>query len=43
MINPTNLDLAVADASFFAGMIILAYGFAHVYDWWYTRKKRTNT
>ncbi|HMK94514.1 MAG TPA: hypothetical protein VK536_03845 [Candidatus Limnocylindrales bacterium] len=36
----TNLEIVVADASFFICMMILAYCFGQVYDWWYARKKR---
>jgi hypothetical protein len=39
MMNLANLYLAVAEASFFFGMIIFTYGFGQVYDWWYTKKK----
>jgi hypothetical protein len=41
--NLTNLDIAVADALFLVGIIIFAYFFGKVYDWWYARKKRPGT
>jgi hypothetical protein len=40
MINSTNLDIAAADALFLIGMVIFAYWFGEVYDWWYARKKQ---
>jgi hypothetical protein len=43
MINVTNLDIAVAEGSFFIGMIVSAYCIGQIYDWWYARKKRLIT
>jgi len=40
MIGLSNIDIIIADASFFVGMIIFVHCFAEVYDWWYARKKR---
>jgi cbb3-type cytochrome oxidase subunit 3 len=40
MVNLMNLDIAIAAASFFVFMVIFAYCFGEVYDWWYARKKR---
>jgi hypothetical protein len=39
MIGLSNLDIIIADVSFFVGMIIFVYSFGEVYDWWYARKK----
>jgi len=40
MMNLTNLDIAVAETLFLIGIVIFAYCFGEVYDWWYARKKR---
>jgi len=43
MENLTNLDIAAADALFLIGMVVFAYCFGKLYDWWYARKKRPIT
>jgi hypothetical protein len=40
MINLTNLDIVIADASVLVGTVIFVHCFGEVYDWWYARKKR---
>ncbi|MGD0203871.1 MAG: hypothetical protein ABSC20_08220 [Candidatus Bathyarchaeia archaeon] len=36
----SDIDIIIADASFYVGMVIFVYCFGEVYDWWYARKKR---
>ncbi|MGD0996276.1 MAG: hypothetical protein ABR909_12230 [Candidatus Bathyarchaeia archaeon] len=39
----SDIDIIIADVSFFVGMVIFVYCFGEVYDWWYARKKRPMT
>ncbi len=39
MIDLINVEIAIADVSFFAAALIFVHIFAEVYDWWYSRKK----
>ena len=40
MMITLNTCVAVADASFFLGMIAFTYCFGHIYDWWYAKKRQ---